>query len=141
MVQGNVGSGVFSTSIEALQHQVNHLLAGLGGEEAITLLDLLGELGEFERTAAIKVFVQVTKDLLSGHERHLTKKDEEDKHVVDEITEDILRALRLCGSKVSADAVTRNVRAIGSKNRRNSRSSAPVDLAAFRANRRPHTHG
>jgi hypothetical protein len=139
MAHGTVGLGLFSTSIEALRYQITHLLEGLGGKEAITLLDLLAELSEKERNSVLNVFIQVVKDILTGNTRVSSEEDREESRMVEKITGDILRALRVRGNPVGALAVCDNVKSIRSREttQQAKKTSRLVNLEDFRTSRRP----
>ena len=85
--------GRISSSLMSIQLQLKTLLEEAGGESALTLLDLLGELNRSEQRLILAVFSRSLKRILTEGMRLRTMEDDCRKAFEDGLYEQIVHAL------------------------------------------------
>jgi hypothetical protein len=125
-------TGIFSTSLKALQLQLQSMMEGAGGAKASRLLDGLADVGIKERDALLEIFIGVVEKLASGEKRFFTDEDVKQQEMIDSLYEEVMA--QLYGSHVlsavSPSSSRKKLSAVPALD------ESPIDLSEYRASRR-----
>lgn len=127
-------SGLFTQSLLSLQLQVETILDGAGGEDAVALLDSLSELSRSERQIALRIFDRVVRRLLETNKeaRVLSAKDIDEKEFEESLYEELLHSLKAAAN----DSPTVSLELVPSKKREKKKARQLIDLQAEREARK-----
>jgi hypothetical protein len=134
--------GTFALGLKSLQLQVDCLLEGCGGNDAVRLLDALGELNATEQPQVISLFISVIERLRASNNRPSTMDDRMLADFEEALYKDLLHSMREaanCGETFSSEAQPlRKLKLVDKPPREEATEQAsriPVDLAAERRKR------
>ena len=85
-------SGPFSQGLGSLEYQFAALFSGVGGDQAISLLDKLSQLSEEERKIALSGFERVVEKISAGELRVRSENDIANSAWEDSLFNDIVAA-------------------------------------------------